>query len=140
MQHVIAQRTKTFEGSIIVHMHGQTARKLMNPLAVTVLPSSKELWDANELMRAVRAVLPFNVKVEQAPMPWDDPSERDFCFSMTAMIMQAHSAPHVYITVRTIENTRRFAMLHVPDLIVPMALLGRGPIICAPTYRGDRIP
>lgn len=138
VQHVSAQRTKTFEGSFIVHMDGQAARKVKLP-AVTILPSSMKLWDGDELMRTVGAVVPFDVNVQPAPVLWDDPSEREFCLSMQAMIMQAHSSPgHVYIAVRTIENTRRFAMLHVlsgesPDLMVPMALLGLGTVICAPT-------
>lgn len=139
VEHVIAQRTKTFDGSIFVHVQGHPARKFDAPL-VTVLPSSKDLWDANELMDAIRAVLPSGVDVKEAPVQWNNPSEREFCFSMTTMIMQAHTTSSLYIAVRTNENTRRFAMLHVlsgesPDMIVPRALLGQGSVsvICTPT-------
>ena len=134
IEQVFAQRTKTFDGSIIVHTHGQPARKFAPP-PVVVLPSSKELWDADTLMAAVGSALPHGVDVKEAPVLWEDPSEREFCFSMTAMIMRAHTTTPVYIAVRTIENTRRFATLHVlsgesPDLI---SRLGRGTVICTPT-------
>ena len=138
VEHVIAQRTKTFGGSIIVHTHGQPAREFKAP-PVTVLPSSENLWDADELMCAVRAALLSSVDVKEAPVQWNNPSEREFTFSMTGMIMLAHTTTSsLYIAVRTNENTRRFAMLHVlsaesPDLIVPRALLGRGTVICTPT-------
>ena len=137
VQHVLAQRTRSFGGSIMVHMDGHPAREFKSP-PVTVLPSSTKLWDAEELIAAIRAALPSSVDVKEAPVQWNNPSERDFSFSMTAMVMLAHTTSPLYVAVRTVENTRRFAMLHVlsgesPDLIVPRALLGRGTVICTPT-------
>jgi hypothetical protein len=100
-----------------------------------VLPSSKELWGADELISAVGSALPPGVDVKEAPVLWEARLEREFCFSMTAMIMRAHTTSPVYIAVRTNENTRRFAMLHVMTGESPgrIADLARGTVICTPT-------
>jgi hypothetical protein len=138
VEHILAQRTKTFNGSIIVHTHEQLPRDF-KPSPVTVLPSSTELWNADELMSAVKAALPNSVDVKEAHLLWNNPSEREFSFSMTEMILRAHTTTStVYIAIRTIDNMRRFAMLQTlssesPDNIVSRALLGGGTIICTPT-------
>lgn len=129
VEHVIAQHTNTFKGSIIVYMNGHLAREF-KPSPVMVLPSSEQLWDADELMSTVRAVLPSGVDMKEAPVQWNNPSEHEFVRSMTAMITLAHTTSTLYIAVRTNDNTRRFAMLHV--------LSGESPglidtVICTPT-------
>ena len=138
VEHVLARRTKTFTGSIMIHMHGHAEREFKTP-PVTILPSSKKLWNTDDLMAAIKTALPSSIDVQEAPVPWNHLSESHFSLSMTHMIMQAHSTSStVYIAIRTEENTRRFGMLHVmsgdsPDLMVPLALLGKGTVICTPT-------
>jgi hypothetical protein len=106
VQHVTVQRTKTFEGSIIVHMDGQAARTVKLP-AVTVLPSSVKLWDADELMRAVGAVLPLNVNVQQAHVLWDDPSEEDFCLSILSYLPASRRSHGAHLLLKEFSRSLR---------------------------------
>ena len=132
---MVQQITQAFCGSIIVHLNGEPARELKTP-PLLVLPSSQELWDADEFMIVLKAALHTIVDVKAAPVQWNAP-ECEFYNSMTTTITLAHTTLPVYIAFRTVENTGRFAMFHMmsgasPELI-PGALMGRCSVICLPT-------
>lgn len=137
VEHVLTRRTKTFAGSIVIHIHGHAQREFKTP-PVLILPSSKKLWNTDDLMAAIKTALPSSIDVQEAPVPWNQLSEKDFIIGMTIMIMQAHSTSStVYVAIRTRENTGRFGMLHTmsggsPNMVVPL-LLTKGTVICSPT-------
>ena len=135
VEYVRKQRSSSFAGKFIVHAHNQPPR-VFKPPSITLLPTSKLLWDAHTLMTDIRAVLPPSMNVMEAPIQWDVFSDREFNLSIVAMIMQAHSTTTIFVAIRTHENTERFGVLHAmsgANLDVTHILCKGGTVICSPT-------
>tara|TARA_B110001452_G_scaffold50821_2_gene38842 strand:+ start:1576 stop:2532 length:957 start_codon:yes stop_codon:yes gene_type:complete len=138
--YVLAEKTNAFCGVIWIHSDGQPPREF-KPSQITVLPPTNSVWDATELMDAIKTALPTRRDdVREAPVRWNAASERDCHLSMEATILSAHSdSPSpIYVAARTATNLARFALFQVLCERSPPAA---GTIVCAPTevivFHGD---
>ena len=135
VEYVYAQRSKSFQGKIVVYTKGHPGREYKPP-PVTLVPSSAVLWDEEELLATMREVLPASAPVSTALLEWAASSDREFTTSLMAMIQRAHVTQTVFVATRTEKNTARFGLLQTlsrDNMDITKALLGLGTVICAPT-------